>query len=286
MLQGWRFWFGMVLIWLAWNAQAREPLRVAIAEPSSGYAGYIEQFRGALQREAGNTVLVVADVADAQLVLALGDQIFQQNLSASLPVVGVHVSSSLLNAARDGGCQCSGIYREAPLRAQLSLLSQLLPGARRVGVLLGDGSQFSENDFRSPGLLFDIRYISDSRQLAPTLGDLLPGVEVLLALPDVKIYSADTARLILLTSYRHGKPVIGPDDVFVRAGSLASVQPSAEGLVRATIDLLRAVIVGESLPEPRYAPLAVSFNRHVARSYGVGDVDIDRLEKGLEDVRQ
>jgi len=281
-LQGRRFWFGMVLIWLTWNVQASHPLRVAIAEPSAGYTEYVEQFRAALQREVGDTVLLVADIEDAQLVLALGDQAFQQSVSASLPVVGIHVSSSLLNAARDAGCQCSGIYREAPLRAQLSLLSELLPGVRRVGLLLGEGSKFKEKDFRSPGLLFDIRYVSDNRQLAPILGDLLASVDVLLALPDAAIYNADTARLILLTSYRHGKPVIGPDDVFVRAGSLASVQPSAEGLVQATAGLLQAMAVGEPLPAPRYAALAVSLNRHVARSYGIGEVDIDRLEKGLE----
>jgi len=284
-LQGWRFWFGMVLIWLALKTQASEPLRVAIAEPSVGYAEYVEQFRAALQQEAGDSVRIVADVANAQLILALGDQTFQASLSSSLPLVGIHISSSLLSAARDAGCHCSGIYREAPLPAQLSLLSELLPGARRVGVLLGDGSQFREKDFSSPGLLFDIRYVTDHRQLAPVLGDLLSGVDVLLALPDAAIYNADTARLILLTSYRQSKPVIGPDDVFVRAGSLASVQPSAEGLVRSTASLLQATVVGEPLPEPRYASLMVSVNRHVARSYGVGDVDIDRIEKGLEGMR-
>jgi ABC-type uncharacterized transport system substrate-binding protein len=215
-------------------------------------------------------------------VLALGENAFRQAQALQIPVIGVHISFHTLQAARQAGCLCTAVYRESTSAAQLLVLREMLPAARRIGVLYGPHSAASELPPDLPGFLFERRTLSRAEQLPAALAELLPRVDVLLALPDPVLYNAETARLVLLSSYRQGKPVIGPDEQFVRAGSLAAAHPSADGLIEATVTLLQHEGLPTTLPEPVYARAAVALNVHVARSYGVIAPDIPAIERRLE----
>jgi putative tryptophan/tyrosine transport system substrate-binding protein len=135
------------------------------------------------------------------------------------------------------------------------------------------------------GLLLDIREVSRVDDLPAVLADLLPRVDVLLGLADARLFTPDTARLILLASYRQQTPLIGPDEAFVRAGSLAAAHPSLEGLASAVIELLSRFNKDGPLPAPRYAPPTLTINAHVARSYGVIAPDTATIEQRLENTQ-
>lgn len=290
MAQGCRVWLGVLFACLTWFAHASEPSIVPGAEtvptpvlvlgPDNTYTA---DFQAALTGKMGSSLKITRDADSAALVLALGENAFAEALTLNLPVIGVHISHDRLQAARDAGCLCTAVYREATTADQMLVLREVLPAARRVGVLVGPGSARDEPLPELPGILFEQRNVSSAEQLPVALAELLPRVDVLLALPDPVLYNASTARLVLLSSYRQGKPVIGPDEQFVRAGSLAAAYPSAEGLIQATLILLRHEGLPATLPDPVYARSALALNAHVARSYGVIAPDIPAIEKRLEE---
>ena len=279
MAQGRKAWLVACIVCMVSFSHAGEPLPVQIRGPD-GTAS--EDFRAALLARPDIPVRFVASADQASLVLALGEAAFSQAISGSLPVIGVHVPAQVVTAARQAGCRCSAVYREAPVSAQLRVLHGILPGARKVGVLLGPESARFRDELVLPPLLFEIRSLEDADQLPAALAELLPRVDVLLALPDATLYNPDTARLLLLASYRQTTPVIGPDEQFVRAGSLAAAHPSPEGLIEATAMLLQYAGLPERLPPPGYARATISVNDRVARSYGVIAPDVDAIRQGLE----
>ncbi|MCC1497295.1 hypothetical protein [Alcanivorax sp. 1008] len=289
MAQGCRTGLGVLLACLTWFTHAGE---LSVASESDSVSmpillvgpdnNYTSEFQAELTSRMLPSLTLTADADVAGLAVALGEDAFVQAQSLGIPVIGVHVSRSALQSARDAGCLCSAVYREATTAAQILVLREMLPAARRVGVLLGPGFAGDEQQLEIPGILFERRSVSNVQQLPAVLAELLPRVDVLLALPDPALYNADTARLILLSSYRQGKPVIGPDEQFVRAGSLAAAYPSVEGMIEATLKLLQHDGLPATMPEAAYARAAVAWNVHVARSYGVIAPDIPAIERRLE----
>lgn len=279
MVQGRSAWLAVLFVCVAFVSHAGEPLPVQLLGPDNAAS---EDFRAALLSHPDISIRFVASADQARLVLALGEAAFSQAIRGALPVIGIHVPVRVVTAARAAGCRCSAVYREAPVFSQLRVLRGVLPGARKVGVLLGPQSaRFRDQLVLSP-LLFEIRLLEDADQLPAALAELLPRVDVLLALPDATLYNPDTARLLLLASYRQTTPVIGPDEQFVRAGSLAAAHPSPEGLIEAAATLLQYAGLPEQLPPPGYARATLSVNNRVARSYGVIAPDFDVIRQGLE----
>ena len=273
---------GLFLLWLmlAWSLPAQAAVSVLLTGPAGEQT---ESFRAALQDQAGAQVSLVSSEDQAQLVLALGENAFRDALAGSLPVLGVHVSAETWRRVRDTGCRCTVVYREAAVADQLQLLAALLPAAKRVGVLLGPASTLTSEQLQSAGRLFDVRRLTRADQLAVELAEVLPRVDVLLAVPDSQLYNGSTARLVLLASYRQQVPIIGPDEPFVRAGSLASAHPSSSGLVRATLDMLQEFDQRGVLPEARHAASTFSINHHVAKSYGVPVPETVLFGAGMEE---
>lgn len=270
----------LMLALLAWHCHAAEPLAVYLLGPTSAATTV---FREALLEDGEDHYQFVSEPGAAQIVLALGEAAFQQALTQSLSVVGVHIPWSVVQAAQQQGCRCTAVYRDAPVHHQILLLEALLPGAKRIGVLLGPDSAHWRQQLRGKGYRFDVRELQRAEQLPAALAELLPRVDVLLALPDTRLFNAETARLILLSSYRQNKPVIGPDEAFVRAGSLAAAYPPASALVDATRSLLQHPDFPAQLPPPVHAASVPSVNRHVARSYGVIVPDLEELGARLEE---
>ena len=279
MAQGRKAWLAVLFACMACHSHAGDPMPVQVLGPAGGAT---ENFRSALAARSDLSVSFVSDADQAQLILALGEAAFSQAIKTRLPVIGVHIPRQMVTAARDNDCLCTAVYREAPVADQLRVLRGVLPGARKVGVLLGPESVRLLEQLQFPPLLFEVRVLSEADELAASLGELLPRVDVLLALPDATLYNPDTARLLLLASYRQTTPVIGPDEQFVRAGSLAAAHPSPEGLIEAAAVLLQYAGLPGQLPPPDYARATLSVNNRVARSYGVIAPDMEAIRQGLE----
>lgn len=72
--------------------------------------------------------------------------------------------------------------------------------------------------------------IIDKSDLLTTLEMAVVDNKVLLAIIDPFIYNRHTVKNILLTAYRHRKPVIGYSESFVQAGAVAAIYTSPESI--------------------------------------------------------
>lgn len=229
------------------------------------------------QTAAGN---VSAGRKPPDLIIAVGVQALQQTapLADRIPVLGVLVPRQAYQKIRDStppGHALSAITLDQPQSRQLALLHYLLPQAKQVGLLLGPsnaelGVQVGR-DAQALQLKTSVRTIDSEAQLPSVLSQLLQDCDVLLATPDPLVYTRDTAQTILLTSYRHQKPVIGFSKAYVMAGALAAVYSTPEQIARQTADIIiQGASRASALPaaqSPQY--FSVATNRQVARSLGI-----------------
>lgn len=179
-----------------------------------------------------------------------------------------------------------GVPLEPDPADQLWLLRQLLPGARRIGVLVHPDNDWQvrrlEQAARGVSVSLKFWQLSSPDDLTEVLPEVLPRIDALLLLPDVRLFNASTAKLLLLSSYRQGTPVIGPDQQFVRAGSLASVYVGNEDVVELLANMMHRWASSQKMLGPRFAAGTVELNGHVARSYGVTAATESELQLQLE----
>lgn len=221
----------------------------------------------------------------ATVVVALGGGAFRTALHdvGHGLVLGVAVNRAAATAIVKPACRCSAIWRGVSLAAQLKVLRALDPGAKRVGVLLGPDSAWDPPPPRLDGVALEAVWVDNPGLLAEQLRQRLPDWDALLLPEDESLFNADTAKLILLTSYRQRVPVFGPDEGYVRAGSVASAYTSLDDMARATIARLRN---WRDLGRPptagfagRYSP---AVNEHVADAYDLNLADRAGLQRTLE----
>ena len=79
-------------------------------------------------------------------------------------------------------------------------------------------------------LNLNVYAITNESDLLKTLETAVEDNDILLAITDPFIYNSHTVKNILLTAYRHRKPVIGYSDSFVQAGAVAAVYTSPESI--------------------------------------------------------
>ncbi|MES2547052.1 MAG: ABC transporter substrate binding protein [Pseudomonadota bacterium] len=276
---------------------------IILSAPSQAYLEFVDHFREELILTKNTALRVkVIDLQEterpvvaenSELVIALGVKALEaaSKLKYTTPVLGIYTPlpsfNSLLDASgRDLG-NFSAIVLDQPYSRQMLLIKTLLPDAKNVGVMLGKvSSQYNElirEAGEKKGINISIETIHQESELIPKLQKLLDNNDALMAIPDPLVYSRETAQPILLTTYRHQKPVFGYSQSYVRAGALAAVYSKTKQLAKQAAEIaVRAQAAPGLLPPPqtpRY--FSLSINYQVARSLNVTVTDEDKLYKKL-----
>ncbi|MNQ32086.1 hypothetical protein SAMN05216201_103265 [Pseudomonas linyingensis] len=172
----------------------------------------------------------------------------------------------------------------APAR-QLRLVRQLLPQARRVGLLYSDDSRFLVNELRhqaaAQGLAISAWYWPDNGDSRP-LNRLLDESDVLLGVDDPALYNPRSIKGVLLASYSRKLALIGPTAAFIRAGSLSSSYSDQQDWLD-DLDRLLALPPGQWPREAYPDNFKVLSNAQVARSLGIELSDDHDQAQRLQD---
>lgn len=235
--------------------------------------------------------LVVAE--NSELVIALGVKALEASskLKHTTPVMGVFTplpsfNSLLLASRRDLG-NFSAIVLDQPYMRQMCLIKTVLPDVKNLGILLGStSSQYSEllKDVGEKSTLNIMQEnVNQESDLIPKLQKVLDSTDALMAIPDPLIYNRETAQPILLTSYRHQKPVFGYSQSYVRAGALASVYSSTKQLAKQAAEIAVKSQQAPGLLPPPQTPkyFSVMVNYQVARSLNIQLADEYSLYKKM-----
>ncbi len=282
---------GLILFCGPSISHAYTGVTIILSTPSQSYLQFVDDFREALI-VTKNTALRVrvidlqetdqTEVAEnSELVIALGVKALAvaSKLKITTPVLGVFTPLPSFNRLlasnnRDLG-NFSAIILDQPYARQMLLIKTILPNIKNLGVMLGKSSAQYNELIRDAGeksaMNISIESINQESELIPKLQKLLEDNDALMAIPDRLVYSRETAQPILLTSYRHQKPVFGYSQSYVRAGALAAVYSNTQHLAKQAAEI--AVNTQESpglLPPPQTPKyFTIAINYQVARSLNI-----------------
>lgn len=289
-------------------SRAADSVAVVLSERGGVYAEFYDALSAALAQSPGRKPVKLvgvvgekldeAELTGAPLVIAVGANASRtlarmDNVGPVLSVLVPRLSFERIAAETGHARQkstFSAIFLDQPLSRQLGLLRYALPGRKHLAVLLGPESAALLPRLRSAvakaGLELQSEQVADDAEIIPALNRLLPANDVLLALPDSVAYNRETARPILLTTYRHQRPLLAYSQAYVAAGALAAVFSTPAQMARQTAELLRTLPPGRAaLGAPQYPSyFGVAVNRNVARSLGLDIPDEASLREALERV--
>jgi len=268
---------------LAVSARADEILLIQSGD-SSLYRTVESTFRDQINQQCakGSDCPTVNSVLDMQLtqeaidnhdlLVAVGRQAstLVRQLQPNKPQLHLLVFRQNVQATSAQGEHSTTIFMEQPLRRQLEFIQYLLPEKRRIGVLLGKPSLATEPELKAlaQGLNLElrIRYVNDAREIGPALHKLRDKVDLILALPDARVYNRNTLSSILLATFRNGIPVIGFSEGMVKAGALAALHSVPGKIAAQAADQALQILQGKQPANSYPVAHAVAVNRRVARS--------------------
>jgi putative ABC transport system substrate-binding protein len=234
----------------------------------------------ALQVEtvSGNAALAGGGGTDeTRLILALGSAAGEMALRApsrQLPLVAALVvkTDALLKAGN-----ATGVGMEFPLDVQVAWLRRAFPRARRIAVLYNPGENAQRVDearalAARAGFRLDAFPVRSPQEIPATLEEAARHAEVLWGLTDSVVFSPETAKGLLLFSFRNRIPLVGVSAAWVRAGALCSLDRDYVDLGRQAGEMALRILAGGSAAAiapaaPRRACSAV--NLRTARELGV-----------------
>ncbi len=187
--------------------------------------------------------------------------IADNRLPDNIPVVASYLSKAEHRQYRSH--ITSAIYSEAPLQRQLALAEAIFGENEIFGALVAkDASALvSADNLR-------VYPIAEYESLNHALVELLGSSKALIGVYDPELYSAENIKSILITSYRHNRPLIGPTQAYLKAGALASTYSTPEDVVRRLSEVVTEGLGEQGVfPASDYNPyFSVGFNRQVGRS--------------------
>lgn len=176
-----------------------------------------------------------------------------------------------INYQKDNYKKSSAIYSDQPLHRQLSLLTKIISHKITVGIPYESDDYKKQieseiNNFKE----IDFLIVKTEANKLRSINKIIQKSDVILATSESSIYNSQNIRSILLSSYRHQKPIIGPTEGFVKAGSLASAATDSDQYITEIISMIKNYSESGLIPESRHPnSFSVKFNLNVSESLGI-----------------
>jgi len=119
----------------------------------------------------------------------------------------------------------TGIGLRYPISTQFKWLKEILPNYTRVAIIYNtkensNAIKKAKDIALNLGLDLIPIIVDKPQQLPSALDQLENNIQVLLSIPDKVVMSPKTAKMILLSSFKHRVPLIGLSDNWVKSGAL------------------------------------------------------------------
>lgn len=174
-----------------------------------------------------------------------------------------------LPALRRGERPIGVLLREPAMGDQLALIDAVLPGKRRLGLVVTGESEpvLRELQRAAQDWQLQVEYAPDARSLAAALRAVVPRSDALIVLPDLIGENQAATLAVLRAGAGAGLPVFGSNEGMVRSGGLAAAVSTPAQLARQA-RAMGARLAGGSAAAPLVesaTPASVRVNATVAR---------------------
>ena len=289
-----RAWLGLVVLLLPCMVGAARAdtdakhVLILISNDAAPYQEALAGFRDFFER-AGQKVEIQSqplhnDAAKAEPVLAqareqhvamiltLGTLATQSalRLAPDLPVVaGLVVTVDDLNKAPNA----TGVVLELPLDVEVMWLQRMLPSQKNVGLLYNPAQNQARIDtaaklLTARGLTAYPQTVDAPKDLPDALENLTNHADVLWGIADPVVYTPQTAKPILLFSFRNRIPVVGLSSAWVKAGALYALDRDYFDIGAQCGELAQKIFDGtpvSKLPAQRPRKIVYTINLKTAR---------------------
>lgn len=211
------------------TSQDTEPYKKVL----TGFREYLTQHDSeavcheySLQGEDDRATQVLQKIRNngTKMLLTVGSMATQAAIegAGNLPIVAcLIVNASILQNAANA----TGVLLDFPLEIQLQWIKNVLPQNRTIGVLFNpqENQHKVEEAIRiaqSMGLLLIAREVQNPHALPDALKSVAREADVLWGIPDQIVVSPQTAKPLLLFSFRNRIPFVGLSTPWVEAGAL------------------------------------------------------------------
>ncbi len=220
------------------------------------------------------------NAAKTDAVILVGPQALVQWQGAeNIPAIAVFVSREVVRQSNAG--LTSAVYLEPPLLRQLELAKNIIGTDYPFGVLVADNEQWQSLGIKNQHLLVPY-FTADYPSLNYALQDLLKTSPALIGIYDPQLYSSANIKNILITAYRHNKPLIGPSSAYIKAGAMATTYSDISDIAARLSDIVSAGLSTGHWPAADYNPyFKVKYNQQVARSLNLLLPDAGQLAERL-----
>jgi len=191
-----------------------------------------------------------------RLVFALGSDAVRKGRQqlAEQPMLATMI---LGNTSLQGKSNATAITLDMPITKQLRMYKKILPAAKRVGVLYNPKNnqkwiKKAKKIATKLGLEMVAVKVESPRELSSALKSLNHRVDSILAIPDKMVYSSNTAKAVLLFSFRHRIPFVGLSSAWVKAGALYALDWDYSDLGRQSANTALKILDGIKPEKIRY----------------------------------
>jgi len=286
-----RFWPVLAGLWLLLTVSVSfaDPARIYLIYDNNDqtHQSYVAAFKTELNRISPavgyidlnpTSVLRNEKPLDADIYISIGVDAANamQSVNHQKPTLYalLPIQHAIDNKRLPPGCaqRCAFSVLDQPVQRQIRLIQHSLPNIKRVGVLYSAHSEIMLNPLREQAKKTSLEITAvrhnPSQSLLDHLSPILANAELLFALPDPDIYNKQTARSIILTTYRRGIPIFGYSEAYTRAGALVSLYTTPEQFARHNAEIAAMMLQGiqqeYGIIYPKY--FTVSVNQTVAKS--------------------
>jgi putative ABC transport system substrate-binding protein len=213
---------------------------------------------------------VMGSTPKANLVLTLGTLATRETLRRyrGVPTVaGMILSPDEIQ----GASNTTGVFLQFPVETELEWLSRIVPSIHRVGIIYHSDeskARVQQAEKLAPAVNLNIQayQIDRPQELPDALENLADRADALWGVTDPMVFNPETAKSLLLFSFRHQIPLIGHSTR--RAGEQDSRWPG--GRLAASCPAAQGALHPE--PEDRGTDEARAARPHLPRRRGSGGV--------------
>ena len=225
------------------------------------------------------------DSIKPDLVFALGNEAtkWASQQTSSIPIV---VTMVLKDDVFRQSPNITGVSLAYSLNTQFQWLKKFFPQQKSVAVLYNPGENAAtlrevtqvsqQNGFKLTSIAVDT-----PKQLPIALERLASNVELLFAIPDETVMSVNTAKEVLLASFRNKVPLIGLSDNWVKSGAFYALSWDYEDLGGQSGAMAKKILAGtpvRSIPPENPRKVAYTINTKIAEHMNM-EIPEDLLKK-------
>ena len=245
---------GLLLLAITMPAQSVSVVRIDSSSQSAPFRQVIESFKQALTESLPDVQFVGDDqpnesIAAADLVFALGSRALAKAITADAQqniLATMILDDNVLHQAGNA----TAVLLKTTARQQLQWHRKVLPDHHRIGVLYDPAiNQKWVDEARRQaarlGLMLIAIGVDSAKKLPAALKQIGRDADSLLAVTDKTVYSAKTAKSVLLFSFRNRIPFIGLSEAWVKAGALYALDWDYPALGRQSAELALKILQGQ-----------------------------------------